>query len=97
MSNEIKMEPVDQGMKTLLTTDTNKKGQLKQPLAQSETDSVSLQINSFVKVSMGDESTIDENARVIEMKNRIESNKYQVDTDELAQKLYHQVFSKNIG
>lgn len=45
---------------------------------------------------MSTETNSAEVARVLEMKNRVQSGQYRVDTDELSKQLYHQVF-KNIN
>lgn len=54
-------------------------------------------IGKVITSMLADNSTVDEQARVIEMKQRVQSGSYRIDTDALSETLYKQVFSKSIG
>lgn len=96
MVNDVKLDHID-NMNNILTS--KKSIQADTPQARANLDSntnngVKIQLSSLDGL-MVSESSQDESARVLEMKRRIDSNSYKVNTDVLATKLYNNVF-KNI-
>lgn len=59
-------------------------------------EDVSVELRHLAGLVVAENSSADE-TRVLEMKNKIETNNYQVDSNALATKLFDQVFSKTIG
>lgn len=93
MVNDVKLDRID-NMNNIITCKKPLKGDQQQPSASFNTDDVKIKLSSFEDF-LCSESSNDESARVLEMKRRIDSNNYKVDTDVLATKLYNSVF-KNI-
>ncbi len=96
MTNQIKLGPMDSAITTLLNSDKGKQKE-QQSAAPSEQSHISIHLNTLVSLTIAENNASDDNARVIEMKNKIETNTYHVDTDALAKKLYHDVIAKTIG
>lgn len=67
------------------------------PKLKSQDVTVSNQLGKLVNSVVADETSSVEQARVMNMKARIQSNDYTVDTDLLADKLYHQLFAAGIS
>ncbi len=65
--------------------------------AQSTTQegvTISTGLSRHINSLLAENSMPDENARVAEMKHRIESNNYSIDTDKLAKKIFQDMFAK---
>lgn len=90
---QIKMDHVDTIGKLLTPKKPNAQSEPRS--AASETD-VTVDVRNLAGMVVADNSSED-NARVLEMKQKIDSNSYRVDTSALATKLFEQVFSKTIG
>jgi anti-sigma28 factor (negative regulator of flagellin synthesis) len=96
MINDIKLD-------NIVTVATQKKAhpqetQAKAPSVPVSDDiTVSTGLSKHINSLMAENSVTDEHSRVMEMKNRIESDNYIVDTDSLAKKIFQDVFAKNTG
>jgi anti-sigma28 factor (negative regulator of flagellin synthesis) len=92
MANEIKLDPVD------CISNLNNTKKVEKPLSQSEDhqSDVTLHLDSFVDLMLSETHPADESNRVNEMKRRIQTHGYEINSDELAKKLYQNVF-KLIG
>lgn len=64
---------------------------------KQEDITVTNHLSKYVNAMIAENNPPDETNRVLEMKRRIDNNNYKVDTDQLATKLFEQVFAKNIG
>jgi|GEM_PF-4071902 anti-sigma28 factor (negative regulator of flagellin synthesis) len=91
MVNDVKLDHID-NMNNILTSKKPLPGDRQR--ANLNTSGVQVQLSSLEGLMVSESST-DEATRVLEMKHRIDSNNYKVDTDVLATKLYNNVF-KNI-
>lgn len=65
--------------------------------AKNKDVTLSSNLESIVNSYISEESDVNEQTRVMNMKQQIESNHYIVDTDVLAEKLYQNLFSSRIG
>ena len=95
MINDIKLDNIS-------TVPSPKKAQLTEPQKPAATATVegitiSTGLSRHISSIMAENNPTDEHSRVMEMKNRIESNNYSIDTDKLAKKIFQDVFGKNIG
>lgn len=90
MVNEVKFDQVD-GLSPLLNSKKAQKTAKNPSSPQIQEEGVSVKIDSFQSMLVADTS-VEENARVMMMKEKIESNHYKVDTDELAKKIYRNIF-----
>lgn len=89
--NDIKFDALDN-----LSVLTNPvKPQKRESSASIAPEGVKIRMASLTDL-MSTETDSTEVARMLEMKNRVQSGQYRVDTDELSKQLYHQVF-KNIN
>jgi anti-sigma28 factor (negative regulator of flagellin synthesis) len=89
--NDIKFD----GMESLNVLTNAVKPQKRPATASVAPEGVKIQMASLTDL-MSTETDPAEIARMLEMKNRVQSGQYRVDTDELSKQLYHQVF-KNIN
>jgi anti-sigma28 factor (negative regulator of flagellin synthesis) len=93
MVNDVKFDPMD-NINSLLVSKKTEKNIQKKPLYQTDKEGVQVKLSSFHEVTLAD-NTAEDNTRVLEMKQRIQSNHYKVDTDELAKRMYHNIFQPN--
>jgi anti-sigma28 factor (negative regulator of flagellin synthesis) len=57
---------------------------------------ISAGFSKHINALLADHEPANDNARVLEMKSRIQSNNYTIDTDRLAKKIFQDIFTKNI-
>lgn len=93
MVNDVKLDQLD-NINSLLASKKTQKNMQKKPISQIDEEGVTVKLSGFHEVTMAD-NTAEDNAKVLEMKQRIQSNHYKVDTDELAKRLYHNIFQHN--
>lgn len=93
MVNDVKFDQLD-NINSVLVSKKTQKNMQKKPLFQTDEEGVKVRLSGFHEVVMAD-NTAEDNARVLEMKQRIQSNNYKVDTDELAKRIYHNIFQHN--
>lgn len=95
MINNIKFDNIN----SILAPKKDQPANPQNPAAAASNDgiTVSNDISKHINFLMSENYSTNEQSRVMEMKNRIGSNSYSINMDQLAKKIAQDVFGKNIG
>jgi flagellar biosynthesis anti-sigma factor FlgM len=93
MINDIKLDSLGNSQSPKKPSDQT------QATVQTKTESITVSDNlsNIASTMIADVEIPQDNARVLDMKNQIESGNYRVDTDALSEKLVQTIFSKSNG